>query len=325
MINIFRICRKNNITPICIITAVFIFILSAFPEKASDYARNGIILWYKSILPVMLPFLTAAILSSEIGLSDLIARIFSYPLGKLAKISGYGAFAVICAVLSGYPTGAKITAKLIHDKKITLSEGKKILIASDITSPAFIVGAVGVNMFGSKRAGILILICHYISALFLCILVKGPKTKPSQYLCTPKSCKKTFAAALSDSAASASETLISVCCFIMIFSIISGFITDFKILPSTFLGNSARIADSLLISSIEMTNGCHLLSYSVSAANICAVCAAISFGGFCVYFQILSVTCGSGIKPSYVLFIKVIHAILSTAIFLIIFTFIICK
>ena len=296
------------------VTALFMAAIAAFPEKAIIYAKNGILIWYGNVLPVMLPFLSAALFSHEIGFSEFISKIFAKPFEKLFGINGCGTFPLICAILSGYPAGAKLTASLIKENKISLNEGKKLLALCDVTSPSFIVGTVGAGMFGDKKIGIVILLCHYISAVMLCLLIKTPK---STQIHRRKGIYKTPASAMANAVASASQTIISICCFITVFSVIIGFTKDTGLLPSAVMGKENILLDGIFVSIAELTNGCQILSKSRSLFNICAVCAAVSFGGMCIYFQILSVLSDCGIKSRYVFFIKLIHSVLSVFVFLI--------
>lgn len=310
--------QKEHITSpfdisVYLLTAAFLAAITVLPDRVSAYAKSGIILWYKNILPVMLPFLTASVFAHEIGLSSLAAKLLSKPCRKLSGLSGYGIFALICAVLSGYPAGAKITGSLIREGKVTADEGKKILLLCDVTSPAFIIGTVGSNMFGDKKVGILILICHYISALIMCLMYKVTNISRSQIQLTEKN---SVAAALSNAACSASQTLISVCCLVTFFSVICGLTEDLGLLPSAFIGENPT-ADGSFVSLIEMTNGCRRLSFSGSPLNICAACAAINFGGLCIFFQISDALKGCHINGTYVLSMKIMHAVLGTLLFVV--------
>lgn len=310
--------KINSLFIIFPFTLIFIFLLIIFPDIASSYAQKGIILWYKNILPSMLPFLIFAIFASKIGISDFLTKIFEKPFEKFLKIDGNGAFAIICAAISGYPMGAKIVSELISLKKISLEQGKKILIASNITSPAFILGTVATEMFNQKKWGIIMLLCHYSSAFLLSMLYKSTAFVPStsdkiSALSYIKSVKrnKPISEMFSDSIFSASKTLVSICCFIVIFSICTGFMEYMKIMPSEIFGENFKALDGILISSVEMTNGCKILSLDPTFLNISITCAMISFGGLCIHFQILSLLSKSGIKFSFVFITKLLHALLS--------------
>ena len=148
---------KNSIIYIIPIVVIFFNILIIlFPSDIITSAKNGLLLWFNNVIPSLLPFIIGANILSMTGFINLIG-VASEPITrKLFKISGYGAFALIMGFISGYPIGAKITASLYENNKITKSEAQKLIMFTNNSGPLFILGTVAVSMLNLPKAGTLI-------------------------------------------------------------------------------------------------------------------------------------------------------------------------
>ena len=97
---------------------VFFFIMLLFPGPVFRGASQGILLWFQTVLPTLLPFMIAANLMVRTNAVHCISRLAGGLLGRALKVSDCGAFAVIAGFLCGYPMGAKVTADLLREGKI---------------------------------------------------------------------------------------------------------------------------------------------------------------------------------------------------------------
>ena len=83
---------------------LFFFLLLLFPSAAADGASAGILLWYRKILPVLLPFTLASRLMEA-------SNIISF----LPPVVGMAVLGWCC----GYPMGAIWAAILVRNGKLT--------------------------------------------------------------------------------------------------------------------------------------------------------------------------------------------------------------
>ena len=75
-------------------------------------------------------------------------------------------------LISGYPVGAKVAANL-RDKDIcSKEECERLLSFTNNSGPLFIIGTVGITMFGSTEIGILLFITHLLASLTVGILFR---------------------------------------------------------------------------------------------------------------------------------------------------------
>ena len=69
---------------------------------------------------------------------------------------GEGSYAFIMGIISGYPVGAKIVNKFIEDGTCTKQEAERMLAFTNNSGPLFIIGTVGISLFGDTTIGIIL-------------------------------------------------------------------------------------------------------------------------------------------------------------------------
>ncbi len=110
------------------------------PEEAVAGSRAGLMLWFQSVLPVLLPFfILSRLLISMNGIAPL-TRLLSPLTRHIWGLSPMGTYALLLGFLCGYPMGAKIAGDLVREGKITPGEGNYLLLFCNNVSPAFLMG-----------------------------------------------------------------------------------------------------------------------------------------------------------------------------------------
>ena len=92
-----------------LITALLLFFLLTNPVQASQASAAGLMLWFETLVPVLLPFF---ILSSLLIALDGVSCFtrFLYPVfHRVFGCSREGCFCLAAGFLCGFPTGARIT------------------------------------------------------------------------------------------------------------------------------------------------------------------------------------------------------------------------
>ncbi len=196
-----------------------------------------------------------------------------------------GLFTVfLISLIGGYPLGAKLINESYADKKTA-----GIMINYCVNAgPAFIVTAIGNGIFHSKEIGILLFTAHIIPSFILAFLYRKRLTTNSSAPQKHISISDNFIL----SASSAASALISICTFVILFSIITAYFNKFSFLkPFTML--------------LEVTN-------SVSQSdNILLISALLGFSGISVWCQIYSIS--KKAKPNILSFAlcRIFHALIS--------------
>lgn len=275
-----------------IFTVFFFLIMLSSPDVVFLGARSGLILWFQTVLPTLLPFLIIVNVMQKTSLISFISHLVSPLLCPLFKISQNGCFAILTGFLCGYPMGAKVTADLVRSRKITRREGSYLLSFCNHTSPGFMAGFVICQILQkpeifAETMTIFFLIPVCMSFLFRRFHRVGEKDKSDIVSCQYSG---SITLEILDSAIMDSfETITKIGGYIMIFSI-------FIELFSTF-SFSYTPPGMVLLSSLEITNGISLLeslpySFPVRYAWIMGLC---SFGGFCAAAQTGGMLNGSGL------------------------------
>ena len=110
------------------------------PVQARVASADGLLLWFHTLLPVLLPFfILSRLLIALDGVSGVTQ--FIAPLARgLFGLSPNGAFCLLAGFLCGYPVGAKLSADLVREGRISQEEGAYLLTFTNNASPAFLTG-----------------------------------------------------------------------------------------------------------------------------------------------------------------------------------------
>ena len=233
---------------------------------------------------------------------------------------GSSAYPLILGMLSGYPVGAKTVCQIYKEGLCTKREAELMLAYTNNSGPLFIIGTVGISMFGSTTIG-LILLCTGI--IFGKKLGNKYKSINKDYVkISSKSVNfSNLGEVLSNSIISSVKTVLMIGGFVVIFSVIisilknSGILSIVSHILSPLFGNSSFIS-GFLSGIIELTNGlnaiCNIHVKSLST-NILICAFLLGFGGFSVMLQILSVVSKEKLSIKPYIIGKILQAILATA------------
>lgn len=136
--------KNRGLTPS--ISALLLLLLLAamlwFPQTVVTGAAKGLLLWYRTVLPTLLPFLILSQILIESGLVRLLGKVLSPFLKPVFHISEAAAFAVFGGFLCGYPVGAKLAFGLADAGMISEKEGHYLLSFCNNASPVFVMSYI---------------------------------------------------------------------------------------------------------------------------------------------------------------------------------------
>jgi len=293
---------------------LIIFILF-FPREVLFAAKEGLLLWFNSVLPALLPFIVAVNLLTALGFVRLVS-IWARPFMKAVfRLPGAGGFALITGLISGYPMGAKTVADLWRAGVITTKEAQRLLTFCNNAGPLFIVGVVGVGLLGNSAAGYVLWVGHISAALIIGVLTRwwgGSSYRLSGTQSFPNDNEiLSVGKALGEAVKNAMEALLVVGGLIIFFSVVVRVIT-------IIAGDLPYVAKGMLAGIMEITGGVKILSDStaevLSPARIASIGGLITFGGFSVHAQALHFTSGTGVKAGTYIFFKVLGGVIAAGI-----------
>lgn len=300
-----------------LITIINIFLNSNTLNQTITFSSN---LFLKNIMPSLFPMFIISSILVEIDIPKVLGNIFKKPMNILFKTKGEGAFIFFMSMITGFPSSAKYINDLLNKKQINTKDAQKILMFSFFSNPLFIVNTVGIMFLKSQKIGIMLLISHILGNIIIGIIFKNynqtkniPNTKINnlKYLNTKINNTNLFKALIT-SIKTSIETLINI------FGIITFFLIIINILFKT-----KNIITIPLIGILEMTSGLKYLSLSNIDYNIKVLLSMflISFGGFSVHFQIMSILHKKKVKYLPFLISRIIHGIISVLILITIINF----
>lgn len=278
---------------LCIIIAFFILML-CFPKFVFQGASEGLLLWFQTVLPTLLPFIIICNLLIHTGAFTYIARTCGPLIGRIFHVSPNGSFAVLTGFLCGYPMGAKVTSDLLRSEQISLSEGKYLLSFCNNTSPMFIMSYVLWQNLHREDLILPSLIILFATPALLSIPFRfhylHADSKRHKSISQPEVPKKSDFQILDFCIMNGFETITKVGGYIILFSIL---LTLLKQLPS-----SMPLWNHILLPSLEITNGIPLLCSTMPnfSMQYVLVLALTSFGGVCSVAQTKSMLSGTGLS-----------------------------
>ena len=321
-----KIFKSNKIISSLLIILCIFLIFN--PKLCSNSCLNAITVWTFKIFPVMFPFfvLTKTIVETSNHKQNFMDKFFS----KTLKTSPLGLNIFLLSCISGYPMGAKIICVYYEQNRITNQQAKHMMSFCSISGPMFMIGTVGVGIFCSFKAGVVILISNIIAALINGLIHKDKSNETVDYFNNFYN-KKEFS--ISDIVFDSLTSILMVGGFVILSFLLIDTLISTNILP--FISNtiscvfnnsiSANVVQSFLCGIIEITRGA--IDLSSTNLNIQALTVLssglIGFGGFSILFQSLAFLNKLNIKFKEVLFQKTTQGILSTiiAFLLVIITF----
>ncbi|MFI2857828.1 sporulation integral membrane protein YlbJ [Paenibacillus sp. JSM ZJ436] len=149
-----------------------ILLMAIFPESALQAAVRGLSIWWDVLFPSLFPFFVISEVLLGFGVVHLIGTLLDPWMRPLFRIPGCGGFVAAMGYVSGYPVGAKLTAKLWEQKMITREEGERLVAFTTSSDPIFLIGAVSVGFFHSTELALILAIAHYGSGLLVGLLMR---------------------------------------------------------------------------------------------------------------------------------------------------------
>lgn len=101
------------------------------------YALTGLDLWFRKMIPSLLPFMILSGVMVRLKLTEKISMLL-YPLaGPLYRIRKNVCYCMLLGFLCGFPMGAKVTADLLKQRMITHREAEYLLAFTNNIGPVY--------------------------------------------------------------------------------------------------------------------------------------------------------------------------------------------
>lgn len=128
----------------------FLFLLLLYSKECILLASNGLLIWYKNMIPTLFPFMVLSGFMVRSSLSLKIGQWMQPILGILFHLPAQMLYVIFMGFLCGFPMGAKIVADMLEKKQINLKEGEYLLAFCNNIGPLYMLGYV-IPLFGYKN------------------------------------------------------------------------------------------------------------------------------------------------------------------------------
>lgn len=145
-------------------------LLFIFPLPAFEGAKSGLLLWFHTVLPSLLPFIIISNILIRLNITKQISGILYPVLKHLFPISKQGSYPILIGFLSGMPMGAKATSDLLFENKIGIKEATFLLTMCNNVSPMFIMSYIALNQLNLPKYKYIILLVVYLSSIISALL-----------------------------------------------------------------------------------------------------------------------------------------------------------
>lgn len=318
--------------------------LVIFPQESFDASKSGLHMWWGIVFPSLLPFLIIAEVLISFGVVSFLGVILEPLMRPFFRVPGVGGFVWAMGLASGFPSGAKFTARLRLEKQLTRIEGERLVSFTNSSNPLFIFVAVSVGFFHNPKLGVILAVAHYGGNMLVgfimrfygrkeeTIPLKNPipfpslKAAISQMHRTRLKESRPFGKLLGDSVISAVQTLLMIGGFIILFSVFNQLLYQMNItsmlaklvtkalhffsLPSSF---SIPIISGLF----EMTLGAKMTSAIINQTLLQQTIITsfiLAFSGLSVQAQVASILAETDIRFAPFFFARILHGFIAALI-----------
>ncbi|WP_208917811.1 sporulation integral membrane protein YlbJ [Paenibacillus uliginis] len=159
---------------IFLMTGLFsiVVLMAAFPGAALQSAIRGLSIWWDVLFPSLFPFFVISEVLLGFGVVHLIGTLLDPLMKPLFRIPGSGGFVAAMGYVSGYPVGAKLTAKLWEQKMVNRDEGERLVAFTTSSDPIFLIGAVSIGFFHNPQIGLILALAHYGGGFLVGLLMR---------------------------------------------------------------------------------------------------------------------------------------------------------
>lgn len=145
-------------------------LIIVFPHSSLDGAKNGLLMWFNTVLPTLLPFMIVSNIIINMKIAIMIGKVL-YPIFKFVfRVSSNACYPILIGFLSGMPLGAKTVADLVEKGDIDLDEGQYLLSFCNNASPMFVMSFIAISQLETPSLRFYLLFINFFSGYLGAIL-----------------------------------------------------------------------------------------------------------------------------------------------------------
>ena len=309
----------------------FTICLVIFSKNNLNAAKNGLVLWANNVVPSLLPFFIATELLGYTNVVNKLGKLLNPIMRPIFNVPGVGSYALLMGIISGYPTGAKIVCNLKEQGLLTDVESERLLAFTNNSGPLFILGTVGVSLFGNTLIGFLLLLTHILACISVGILFRFWKKNKNPNFSNLKininNNKQlvnfsNLGEILGKSITSSISTIVMIGGFVVLFSVVLSILKNSNIIEllahiifpifKLFGIQDFNFCTSFISGILELTNGVMSISTIPCkniSINIILTSFLLGFAGISILLQVYSIIAKSDISIKPYIVGKILHGL----------------
>ncbi len=253
--------------------------------------------WYETMIPALFPMMLLSSVLVDTGFAAKIGMVLNKSLLRFLKISNHGCYCLLTGFLCGFPMGAKTTADMYQNQRISLEEANYLLCFINCIGPMYTINLTHVLFpeyeLWKLLTGLYALPLIYGLILrYFCPLTKSPAKTETNYF--------SLSDAILKSVPNCGRSILMLGGYMILFQ--SFFI------PLKELLYSISVTTTWLHPLLEITGGLFLQTKSTPLALILFW---NTWGGLCCMLQTDSLIKPAGLSMKSYVFHKTILALLA--------------
>jgi sporulation integral membrane protein YlbJ len=318
-----------------VVTFIAISII-IYPKEVFAASLRGLTMWWEIVFPSLLPFFIVSEMLIGLGVVSFLGILLEPFMRPIFRVPGVGGFVWAMGLASGFPAGAKFTARLRQEGQLTAIEAERLVSFTNSSNPLFMSGAIAVGFFGDATLGLLLMTSHYLGNICVGLIMRfhgkeKQKVASSEYHLP--SIRKAFSALyqtrsreyrpigklLGDSVNHSIQTLLMIGGFIIIFSVLNKILSVVHITQSLSAIISlllipfhipSELSLPLLSGLFEITLGSQMASETTGASlfnQVIITSFVLAFSGFSVQAQVASILADTDIRFQPFFIARIFH------------------
>lgn len=326
-------------------SAALAVLIVIYPRVAIDASLAGLQIWWEHVFPALFPFFVLSELMIGFGVVTFFGMLFEPIMRPIFKVPGNGAFVMVMGMISGFPAGARITARLYEEKRLTKTEAERLSSFTSFSNPLFIFGVTAIGFFGEPSLGIVLALAHYSGNICVGLTMRLYKSGQSIGRRRTRERLRPFSffsealrnmhrerirrwkplgKMLGDAVTVSVTTLLSIGGFIALFSMLAALLNEIHLTDSVghllglLLGKagfSTVLGYALIPGLFELTIGANEIGSSDAPLieRTVLVSLLLGFSGFSIQAQAVSILVQAGLSAKPFLIGRLFHAFYASA------------
>lgn len=323
--------------------------LISMPGESLEASTRGLDIWWKIVFPSLLPFFIVSELLIGFGVVRLIGILLEPLMRPLFKVPGVGGFAWSMGMASGFPAGARLTARLRQEKQLSRIEAERLVSFTNSSNPLFIFGAVSAGFFQNAALGIILALSHYLGNVVVGLTMRfygrddheGAERSVRRKFSVKEAFKglhesrmadhRPLGKLLGDAVSSSIQSLLMIGGFIILFSVLNQVLYHLHITTVLSSGISSllsffqlppKLSIPVIPGLFEITLGSQMTSELAEVSlfqQAVLVSFLLGFSGFSIQAQVASILAETDIRFKPFFFARILHGVAAAIITIFLF------